>query len=507
MGKVKAAIDVGSNAIRMTIFEDKNEDKCRILDSLTQPLQLGKDTFLRGRIGRQQFRAAVNILTTFQRLMRDYSVSEVSAAATSAVREAVNGIDFVDFIDNHTGIKITILESGEETELIFGALSEELVGQDDLLSGNNLLLELGGGNVKTVFIQNGLITFHQVHKIGALRVREILGHLHTGKHKFEQVLRAFIRTDVELLKGELPDAVLDHFIVSGALVPELFRHIDGENHRTSGVVQAETIAALLAPFQDLSIADFARQLRLQPERAEILQAALLIFSDYLHIFAPRSLVLSRVTLSDGLIRSSRGKQIDFTPHILASARYLGRKYKNDENHAGKVLEMAEIIFAKTKSLHKLSNNDLIILQVAAYLHDIGRYVNGREHHKHSEYLIAQANLPGLQRKQIQLAAITARNHRRFPVKYGNNLRLRLSGKEKLRIRKLTAILRLANALDLGHDQGEASVRLKYFRKNRELRFMIRSRQTLQLEEWGFHSAKSLFEELFDVDCTWEVKDK
>ena len=165
------------------------------------------------------------------------------------------------------------------------------------------------------------------------------------------------------------------------------------------------------------------------------------------------------------------------------------------------------IFQKTKSLHKLKKSDLLILQVAALLHDIGRFVNGREHHKHSEYLIANASLPGLTAQQLNMAAVVARNHRRFGVKYGETLKANFTNRDRLKIKKLSAILRLANALDLGHDANRTSIRIKYQSGKNRILFEIYDQRELILEEWGFNQAKVLFESLFSVFCQWIVKDE
>ena len=260
MLKTIAAIDLGSNSIRLTIFETTKNDQLTILDSLTQPLRLGKDTFVLSAIRKEHFHEAVEILNGFKRVMDEYEVKKVIAVATSAVREADNGLDFIDYLDNLTGISFDILEDTNETKLIFNAFETEVGKDSKYLKGNNLLIELGSGNIKTIFIKDGLITFSQVHKIGALRVQEILNEINIKQNKFEQVLREFIRTDVLLLKSELPKETFDHFIVVGGLVPEILSHITTEAVKEKNEISTPELLKVLGKYRDLSLFQFSKEI-------------------------------------------------------------------------------------------------------------------------------------------------------------------------------------------------------------------------------------------------------
>ncbi len=507
MLKTCAAIDLGSNAIRLTIFECLPDGGYKILESLSQPLRLGKETFVNLEIGPEHFKKAVKIIEGFSRVMDEYAVSTVISVTTSAVREAKNRLDFIDYIQSKTGVRLEILEDTEETRLTFLALERELGGDKGYFSGNNLIIELGSGNVKTIFIRDGVILVSQLHKIGALRVMEILKDVNIQQHKFEKVLREFIRTDVHLLREELPDEKLDRFIVVGALVPEIISYISSGKLKNKRRLKTLELMKILDEYGKLTLHQFTERFSLSQDRADILLPSLHIFTGFLDSFSPREVVLSEITLTDGLILNLGRKSYDFSPHILASAEYLGKKYFNDEEHAAGVHSISVEIFNKTKSLHRLKKGDLLILEVAAILHDVGRFVNSREHHKHSEYLIANASIAGLTRKQLQMAAVIARNHRRFTIKYGENLKAGFSSRERMKIRKLSAILRLANTLDLGHSGTGSGVNIRYQKKKERLRFEIPGRGDFQLEEWGFNRSKRLFEAVFNTECQWFVNEE
>jgi exopolyphosphatase/guanosine-5'-triphosphate,3'-diphosphate pyrophosphatase len=504
MAKTLATIDIGSNATVLTIFEIDKNNAYKTLDKLFQPLRLGKDTFVDGRINRAHFDQALEILLGFKRVIKEYGVEKVIAVATSAVREADNQFEFIDFLKNQSGIGIRILEDTEEKKILFQAMVADLEGSDRYLKGNSLMIELGAGNVKTLFVQDKILSFSLVHKIGALRVKEILGNINIQQHKFENVLREFIHTDVQLLFSELQFEKVDRFIVVGGLIPDLLLKILSAADLKKRQMPSEALLNTLKKYKKYSIDQFSTDFQLTAERAEILLPTLFIFIDFLNTFQPKYVMFSDITLTDGLIIESIGKRADFFEHVMSSVKYLGRRYKNDDRHAEVVHDLAVEIFDNTKRLHKLKAKYLIVLKIAAWLHDIGRFVNGREHHKHSEYIIANATLPGITKKQLKMAAVVARNHRRFTIKYGDNLDVDFDDEDRLIIKKLSAILRLANSLDLGHLAARDDIQVRHQKDKNCVCFDIRSDKELILEEWGFNGAKSLFESMFNVVCLWKV---
>jgi exopolyphosphatase/guanosine-5'-triphosphate,3'-diphosphate pyrophosphatase len=169
------------------------------------------------------------------------------------------------------------------------------------------------------------------------------------------------------------------------------------------------------------------------------------------------------------------------------------------------MELAIQIFEQTRTFHHLSDDYLLILKVAALLHDIGYFVNDRQHHLHSQYLITTTLLTGLTEHQRVLIALVARNHRCFDLKLEPEGPSAITPREQLNITKLIAILRIANALDQSHTDSVAEVKVKFKPEKQQLVFKISPRTSVPLEAWAFQHNQQLFSELFYVNCSLVVK--
>jgi len=156
--------------------------------------------------------------------------------------------------------------------------------------------------------------------------------------------------------------------------------------------------------------------------------------------------------------------------------------------------MSRIIFENTQFLHGLSESDALLLQVAAYLHDIGIYVDTRKHHKHSQYLIKNSHIPGIASYEQNLIALIARYHRRGIPKSTQEEYITLSTYDKVRINSLAAILRVADALDFIHNF--EILKIKFDHKKKVMEIVVDGIVDTVLENWASKKKADLFKEVF-----------
>ena len=142
-----AAIDIGANALRMTIAE-LSEGELKTIEKLVYPLRLGKDTFIRGSILPETMEEALNILSGFQKKLEEYSITRYRAVATSAVREAENQEFFLEQARLKTGLKIEIIERSEEERLIFSAFKRNTRDFKKMMEKGVMFAKVGSGNVE-----------------------------------------------------------------------------------------------------------------------------------------------------------------------------------------------------------------------------------------------------------------------------------------------------------------------------------------------------------------------
>jgi exopolyphosphatase/guanosine-5'-triphosphate,3'-diphosphate pyrophosphatase len=187
---------------------------------------------------------------------------------------------------------------------------------------------------------------------------------------------------------------------------------------------------------------------------------------------------------------------EFIQQILRSAMDLGRKFEYDEPHAVHVAELCSKLFTQLKDEHQLPPRSEVILRVAALLHEIGLFVSNRSYHKHSLYLIRNSELFGLGKRDLLLAAMVARYHRRAspqPTHEGYNT---LDRDERVAVAKMAAILRLADALD--ESRSQRIQELACLREGGRLVISIPGVEDLSLEQLALKQSGALFEETFGL---------
>ncbi len=492
-----AAIDLGTSAIRMVIAERDEKKGFRIIESLSQSIRLGVDTFLTDSISQESALATVKILKKFKRILRDYQITEARIVATSAVSEAQNRTYFQDYILRQTGFKIEIIESQENCKLIFLSVLNELEKAQEKLAPNTLLVDLGTGNARCIFVKDGKIIWIQTLKLGSLRLREIFHNIDVQSFEFYKVLQAFIHADIAFLKKLMPMESITHFVVTGSIIGDLIQYLAPKlADQTSVKVTSDWFVQLYEKYKNATIEQFIEQFNIPTEVADILLPAIIVYWDFATTFKAECIIVPNSSMAEGVLIDYYKPLPDFDEHILASARTLASQFKADEKHAEKVLELSEQIFKQTHSLHKLSKESLRHLQVAALVHDVGHYIADQNHHIHSQYLVTMSPITGLTERERILIALIARNHRHLEVVLELIKKFSLTRKEQLSVLKLISILRIANALDKSHAGSVKSIDIRIKPEKNQVVFKIKTKTSVPLERWAFASCKGLFSELF-----------
>lgn len=496
-----AAIDIGTSAIRMVIAERDEKKGFRIIESLTQSIRLGVDTFLTNDISQESALATVKIFKKFKRILRDYQISEARIVATSAVSEAQNRAYFQDYVFRQTGFKIEIIESQENCELIFLSVLNELQKAQEKLAPNALIVDLGTGNARCLFIKDSKIIWIQTLKLGSLRLREILHDIDVQSFEFYKVLQAFIHADIAFLKKLMPMDSISQFVVTGSIIGDLIQYLVPQfADQTSIKVSPNWFVQLYEKYKNATIEQFIEQFNIPTEVADILLPAIIVYWDFATTFKSECIIVPNSSLAEGVLIDYYNPLPDFDEHILASARTFAGQFKADEKHSEKVLELSEQIFKQTQSLHKLSKEAFRYLRIAALVHDVGHYIADQNHHIHSQYLVTMSPITGITERERMLIALIARNHRHLEIVLEPIKKFSLTRKEQMLIQKLASILRIANALDKSHAGSVKSIEIKIKPEKNQVIFKIKTKTSAPLERWAFNKCKALFAELFYVEA-------
>lgn len=498
-----AAIDVGSNAMRLTIASVEGDRKISTLENLREPVRLGQDVFSRGVVSDESIELAVGALQRFKESMDRHSVKWSKAVATSALREAMNRDLFLDTVTQRTGIEIAVIGPDEEARLIHLAV----VGEINLKNKTALLVDIGGGSTEVTLTTDGSIVSTESYRLGAVRLVHLLEGKKHGEREFNQLVREYVDATQRRLKREIGNKKIDVCIGTGGNIEtlgSLRKELLGKDRTTLlGVDELDTI---LRKLQSLSYEERVQELHMRPDRADVIVPASIILQHFAKVAAVDEVQIPNVGLKEGILLDLVAEMYEDTKHahreqVIAAALQVGRKYFFDEQHGSCVARYAVQLFDQTRSLHNLTLEHRLLLEIAALLHDVGNFISATDHHKHTQYLLESTPVMGLSQSQMAIIANTARYHRKsYPKPQHDSYRL-LSSKERVLVSKLASLLRLADAMDNEHASKVSSFTVEY--KKPKFRINLKGEGDLLLEKWALAKKAEMFEEVFGVKVSVE----
>jgi exopolyphosphatase / guanosine-5'-triphosphate,3'-diphosphate pyrophosphatase len=479
-----AAIDVGSNAVRLEMARILPDGNIESLHQERDPVRPGEGLFTTGTIPARVVERLISTLRRYGALCRRHR-ARVRAVGTSAIREARNRDEIIRRIRSETGLTLEIISGKEEARLIcLGVLSGKRPGT------RSLCIDVGGGSTEVASAIGERPTNLWSLAIGAVRLTDMFKVAGAVKPKQLKILREYV------------DEAVDESLPAG--LPGFPRVALG----SSGIVRAVVTFAVAEGTPHATVRQLERALeeivRMGPEgrrrqfdqrRADIIVAGAVILEAL-----ARRLRLEAITAVDRGLR--HGVLVDLTrrrspgpdPSLADAALALGRRFYFDEPHARQVARLALALFDQLASLHRLPMAVRPYLEVAGLLHDIGNAVSYQKHHRHSEYLIRNSDIPGLADRERDLVARIARYHRRSPPDLQHPGMQGLSSGEARTVRKLAILLRVADALDRSHAQPIRSLRVTG--RGRELIVRLDARAAVDLELWDVAREANLFRQVF-----------
>ena len=501
-----AAIDIGSNAMRLRIVEaELSADDAttalapREVLAMRAPVRLGREVFLTGVLTPLAISSAMDALCSFREAMDEAKVDQYRAVATSAVREAKNGSLFVERARREAGVEVEVIEGVEEARLVQLAVRRKLP-----LEGNRaLLIDIGGGSTELTILDRGELRASQSLPMGTVRLLEAflegdqavdVRHTRILGEYVERLLTKLVPTSL----WANPDIVVatgGNIDTLAALCP------DREAARTA--VDVTAMQRLVVRLSSMSVAERAATFSLRPDRADTIVPASHILLHLARHFAHTSILAPGVGLKEGVLGElserfhavwSQGGEED---GISKACLRLGRRYQFDETHAVTVARLATQLFDDLSDLHRLGSRARLLLKASAILHDIGDFVRYEAHHKHSGYIIEHSEIMGISPAERSVVGNVARYHRKsFPDPSHANFR-ELSRDDRAIVRSLAAMLRLADALDREHLSKVSAVRAVV--TNGRLRLAVEGQTDRELEEWTIARKAGLFRAVFDLD--------
>lgn len=494
---VIAVVDLGAYTARLEICQVLGDGTIEVLENLAQPLPLGADVFTTGRISAQNLRLSENVMHDFSRVMSEYRIEHYKAIATSAVRESLNREIFLHRIHQRTGIQVEILEGSEEARLICLAVKDCLADDFPFSDANYVIYTIGTGSSQICFFEKGRLQSADTIRLGTLRLVGDASERLTAQ-RLREIVDPFMAALLGGVARMSASAHPEHVIAVGATVRALAMLAGaGVGGRMARLTRGE-FEDVFRRVSDMSVSDLVGRYRFADTVARSLEPCchmlehLLHTTDSDHMIVP--MVNTRDALIEDLLRQISGQDDPFAPEIISQAECVGERYNYDRVHARCVAQQAVTLFDQLQDMHRMPIRCRLLLHAAALLHDIGLFVSSRSHHKHSHYLVRNTELAGIRSDEQEMLAAVVRYHRKSLPKETHVEYTSLPGEARINVSKMAALLRVADALDRGH-QGKIRALQTSVEGDRVV-LRVKGPDDVALERWAMTRKADMFGEIF-----------
>ncbi|MFP2896269.1 HD domain-containing protein [Corallococcus sp. 4LFB] len=490
---VLAAIDVGTNAVRLELARPDAEGSLETLHQERDPIRPGEGVFTTGEMLPETADRLLSTLRRYAALCRRHK-AQVRAVATSALREARNRQDIVRRVHDEAGLELEVVSGKEEARLIcLGVLHRKPANT------RSLLVDIGGGSTEVAIATGEKPDELWSLALGSVRLTEVFDTSRAVTPKQLRLMRSFVE---EVLHKTLPEklpALPRVALGSSGTIGAVVGFASAENGGNATVRQLTQTVETLA-----KMPPERRRKRFDPRRADIIVSGAVILEGVARHLGVESVSVVNRGLRDGLLVDLLYRQDESREdHSLADAALvMGQRFRFDEKHARQVARLSLGLFDSLAALHQLPLSVRPHLEVAALLHDIGTAVSYERHHRHTYYLIHNAELPGLADREREIIARVARYHRRSQPELSHSGMAGLTPSEARRVRKLAMLLRLANALDHSHHQPIRDFKVTDGREAVTLH--LHARQPLDLELWNAEREVVAFRKVFGKRLAFQV---
>jgi exopolyphosphatase/guanosine-5'-triphosphate,3'-diphosphate pyrophosphatase len=497
-----AAIDIGSNSIRQIVADVSQEGAIVVVDEMKAAPRLAAGVSATGALAESSTQLALEAIERMATLARQLGAERIDAVATSAVREATNAAEFLADIHHLTGLRVRVLDGPEEARLSF----RSAVAHFDLGVGRTVVVDIGGGSLELALSAEGVIERLASLPFGAIRLTE------------EFLQRGVTPKAVSKLRDTVCEGIREHLprrdwrgaqlIGSGGT----FTNLAGIHLARQGILTARSVHAAHIPHAELEhildmLVDLSPDERralpgLNPERADIIVAGIAAAAEVLRRIEAREIVVSRYGIREGLLLEAARVVPTVADPGEARARSVSdfaARCHVEQPHSLHVQRLALTLFDALGERLGLTRADRDALADAAMLHDAGYHISYERHHKHSYHLVLHGDLLGMPPSEQVVIANVARYHRGAPPKLEHRNYGALDKVLRRRVKRLSALLRVADGFDRGHVGAVADLKIRRLQRAVRITPVPSDRRAnMRLEMWGANRKSALLAKVVGV---------
>lgn len=498
---LSSVLYIGASSVSMYVAQRTHNGPFAMVDYLDQPAAIASDIFSIGLVRPATIEHVINIIRSFQNALSELGVAPVTITrtmGTNILAEARNLDSFANRIRIACGLTLQTIDDGEMTRLIYTKTRRRLLHLPEMTQGNTLVVHVGPGNTRALLFQDGLITRYTSYRMGTHRTREAVDASHTDGTALLRVIRQHAKGNLEQLRVDYEDFALKGLVIIGCEIQSVSSYITTADSSCK-VAKLRCFTAEAANLSDL---DLVKRFQLDYQTAGALLPALETNLAIAEIFGIEKVHIPRSDYEQGQLNdilTTSDLSDSFGDEVLRSARILAARYQSDPRHGEHVANICRHLFESLADLHHLGAHEAMLLQVSAILHEIGTFVSPRSHHKHSEYLILNSEIFGLDRLDVTVVAQVARYHRHACPTPEHPGYAALDQENRILVCKLAAILRVADALERTHAQRVSQIEI--IREPGRLRLRLSGLGDTAVERLAMASKGDLFERTFGLTVT------
>ncbi len=464
-----AAIDAGSNAVRLSVSRAYSALDIEPLITERYPLRLGESVFIRPRFSEDILKKSVKAFRRLREIMDEFGVSKYRAVATSASREAQNRNALVRRVKQAADILLEVISAKEESRLgreaVHAAMGPE--------AQPGFIADLGGGSLELSILRDHAVLRGAQIPLGTVRLMSTLNIPGVIRPVQAEQVRRYVRALLESRLPSRPNLADQVAVALGGNAETLANVAPGPRQDGLPTLELSLLRERLPDLLKLGVRERMKAYGVRRDRADVMAVAALIFltlGRYLNI---RLFAIPSVGLREGLLQEiAREAFSRKEPHrysadarqMLVATRSFGRRLEYDQRHAEHVRELSLMLFDQLQPVHHLPVQARVQLEAGALLHDLGHRVSHRGHHKHGEYLALNGDIPGLEGRDRHVVAAVVRYHNRKSEPDGHHPAYSgLNNNDKRIARRLASLVRIAEGLDHSHRQRIFGLRASYQR--------------------------------------------
>ncbi|MGN0290098.1 MAG: exopolyphosphatase [Lachnospiraceae bacterium] len=498
-----AAIDVGSFELTCKIFQYSAKNGMKEVDFLRHRMDLGSESFAEGKLSKEKVNELCQVLNSFKEVMEGYSVEAYKAYGTSAIRETENTMILLDQVEQRTGIRIEVLSNSEQRFLNYKAIASKGDEFNRIIEKGTAILDIGGGSIQISLFDKDTLIATQNMRIGVLRLEERIRHLASNNAKYESLLDETVSTQLAVFKKlYLKDREIENIILVDDYVSFLMQKYEKEGRNTAHL-SYEEFDQYLSMARHNSFMDLSRRLGVSEENMELMFISGVIIRRCMKVTGARQLWSPGVVLCDGIgfeYGQKKGllkENHDFEQDIVACALHISKRYMGNKKRSETLEKIALNIFDHMKKIHGLGKRERLLLSLATILHDCGKYISMSNLGECSYNIILSTEIIGLSHAEREIVAnVVKYNHQQFGYYEEISESLALDKSSYMIIAKLTAILRVANALDRSHKQKFKDIQVAL--KGNTLLIAVNTDEDITLEQGLIGGRADFFEEVYSV---------